>query len=156
LGHPGTSILYKIIKDTQAAVHPRSLKVPCMACSKGKLVIQPAPVNTERSIPRFLEQLCADVCGPTDPPSGPFQMFLAIICASSKWSQVALLSTRNLVFSRILAHILKLKAQFPDNRLMKLQVDNASEFTSHTFDDFCITAGIDVQYQCPTSIFKMA
>jgi hypothetical protein len=101
-----------------------------------------------------LEQLHADVCGPIDPPNGPFQFFLEIVCASSKWSQVALLSTRNLVLSKMLAHILKLKAQFPDNPLMKLRVDNAGEFTSQNFDDFCIIAGIDAQYSVPHVHFQ--
>jgi hypothetical protein len=41
LDHPGTNMFYKIIKDTQgisATVHPKSLKDPCLACFKGKLV----------------------------------------------------------------------------------------------------------------------
>lgn len=71
---------------------------------------------------------------------------MATIDASSKWSQVSLLSTCNLVFSRLLAHILSLKAQFPDYPIKKLRVDNAGEFTSKTFDDFCLSAGIEVKY----------
>jgi hypothetical protein len=37
---------------------------------------------------------------------------------------------------------------------MKLRVDNAGEFTSQAFDDFCITVGIDVQYQVPHVHFQ--
>jgi hypothetical protein len=104
---------HRIIKDTIGVpndVHPSSLTQPCLACSQGKLIIQPSISKTPMSIPPFLHQLKADVCGPVDPPSGPFCFFLVIIDSSTKWSQVSLLSTRDLVFPRILAHILKLKA----------------------------------------------
>lgn len=97
-------------------------------------------------IPKFLQRIQADVCGPIDPPSGPFRYFLVIIDAPTKWSQVSLLSTRNLVFPRILSHILKLKLQFPENPIKTIRVDNAGEFTSKTFDTFCETAGIDIEY----------
>lgn len=109
LGHPGMSMFHKIIQDTKGipnTVHPRSLKDPCLACSQGKMTTMPSSSTTKKNIPNFLERLHADVCGPINPPSGPFQFFLAIIDASTKWSQVSLLSTHNLVFSRILAHIL--------------------------------------------------
>ena len=96
---------------------------------------------------KFLERLHADVCGPIDPPSGPFRFFLVIIDASSKQSQISLLSRRNLVFPRILAHILKLKAQFPEHPIKVLRVDNAGEFfTSKIFEDFCMATGIDTKY----------
>jgi hypothetical protein len=57
-----------------------------------------------------------------------------------------LLSTRNLVFSQILAYIFKLKAKFPENFIKILRVDNVGEFTSKSFDNFCTAAGIDTQY----------
>ena len=99
-----------------------------MACSQGKLVLRPTVSKTIYEMSKFLERLHADMCGPIDPPSGPFRFFLVIIDASSKWSQIYLLSTRNLVFPRILAHILKLKAQFPEHPIKVLRVDNVGEF----------------------------
>jgi hypothetical protein len=45
-----------------------------------------------------------------------------------------------------LAHILKLKAHFPEDPIKTLRVDNAGEFTSHTFDDFCTASEIDVEH----------
>lgn len=44
-----------------------------------------------------------------------------------------LLSTRNLVFSRILANIIKLRSQFPEHQIKTLRVDGAGEFTSKTW-----------------------
>lgn len=149
LGHPRTQMFHKIMKDAQGipnTVHPASLKSPYLACSHGKLTIRPSPSTTNKRIPRFQERIHADVCGPVDPPSGPFQFCLTTIDTSSKWSQVSLLSTRTLGFSRLLAHILRLKAQFPDHPIKKLRVDNAGKFTSKTFDDFCVASGIEVEY----------
>lgn len=149
LGHPGTSTFQKIIRSSHgipANVHPKSMLIPCEACSKGKLITRPAPQTSEKRIPNFLERIHADVCGPIEPQSGPFRYFLAIICASSKWSRVSLLSTRNMVLPRILGHILRLKAQFLDFPIKVLRVDNAGEFTSKHFKEFCNAAGIDIQY----------
>jgi hypothetical protein len=94
------------------------------------------------------------VCRSVDPPGEPLHFFLVIIDSSTKWSQVLLLLTRNLVFLQIVAHILKLKAQFPDNPIKILRVGNAGEFTSKSFDEFCTAAGIDTQYPVPYVHFQ--
>lgn len=140
-------MFHKIIRDTKGipiTVPPRSKKTPYLACSQGKMITRPSPSTTEKNIPKFLERIQA--CRPVDPPTAPFRFFLAVIDSSTKWSQVSLLSTQNLVFPRILAHILKLKAQFLDHPVRILRVDNAGKFTSKTFNDFCTSLGIDVQY----------
>lgn len=157
LGHPGLTMFKRIIKDSEGipkSISPASLKDVCLACSQGKLSLRPASSKTDYRIPQFLERIHADVCGPVDPPSGPFRFFLAIIDASSKWTQVSLLSTRNLVFARLLAHILKLKTQFLEYPIKTIRVDNAGEFTSKTFDDFCMTIGVDVEYPVPYVHFQ--
>ena len=41
-----------------------------------------------------------------------------------------LLSTRNVAFARLLAQIIRLRAQFPDYPVKKIRLDNAREFTS--------------------------
>lgn len=92
LGHPGTSMFQKILKSTKGippTVHPSAMRGPCLACSEGKLILRPAPATTEAKIPNFMERLHADVCGSIEPASGPFRFFLAVIDASSKWSQVS-------------------------------------------------------------------
>lgn len=79
LGHPGTSMYHRILKDTHGippTVNPTSMKEACVACAQGKLQIRPSVSKTTNKIPAFLEQLNVDVCGPIDPPSGPFQFFL--------------------------------------------------------------------------------
>lgn len=59
-----------------------------------------------------------------------------------------------MVLSRLLAHILKLKAQFPESPIKTIRVDNAGEFTSKTFEDFCMTMGIETQYSVPHVNFQ--
>lgn len=157
LGHPGTSMYQRITKDGTGiprSVRPASLKNTCTACSQGKLITRPATLKLANKIPNFLEQINADVCGPIDPPSGPFRFFLVIIDSSTKWIQVSLLATRNSVFARIIANILKLRAQFPDNPIKTLRVDGAGEFTSKAFDTFCSITGIDPQYSVPYVHFQ--
>lgn len=152
LGHPGTSMYQIILRDTRGIpniVHPTSMKKPCVACAQGKLQIRPSVSKTVHKIPVFLEQLNVDVCGPIEPPSGPFCFFLVMIFSSTKWSQVSLMSTRNLVIARLLTQLLRLRAQFPNSPIRTIRIDNAGEFTSPTFDDLCNTLGITIQYSVP-------
>jgi hypothetical protein len=53
-------------------------------------------------------------CGPIHPPCGPCIYFMVLVDASTRWSYVCLLSTRNLSFVRLLAQIIRLRAQFSD------------------------------------------
>ena len=48
------------------------------------------------------------------PPSGSFYYFMGVKDASSSFSHVTLLSTRNMALPRLLILIIKLRTQFPD------------------------------------------
>ena len=76
----------------------------------------------------------------------PFIHHVDLIDASTRWSHVCLLATRNIAFSRLLAQIIKLWAQFPDYPLKKIRLDNAGEFTSQTFTDYCMSVGINIEH----------
>ena len=52
----------------------------------------------------------------------------------------------NIVFSRLLAQIIKSWAQFLDYPIKSIRLDNASEFTSQTFTDYCISVGINIEH----------
>jgi hypothetical protein len=69
---------------------------------------------------------------------------MVLIDASTRWSHVCLLSTRNVAFARLFAQIIKLQAQFPDHPIQSIRMDNAGEFTSQTFYDYCMSIGINV------------
>ena len=71
---------------------------------------------------------------------------MVLIDASTRWSNVCLLSTRNVTFVRLLAQIIRLWAQFPDYSIKKIRLDNAGEFTSQAFNNYCMSIGIDVEY----------
>jgi hypothetical protein len=59
--------------------------------------------EVEKESPRFQERIQGDICGPIQPPYGPFRCFMVLIDASCKWSHVCLLSTRNVIFVKCLA-----------------------------------------------------
>ena len=71
---------------------------------------------------------------------------MELIDASSKWSYVCLLSTHNLTFAKLLAQIIKLRAHFLDNQIKTIRLDNAGEFTSKLFLDFCSVTGMEVEH----------
>ena len=74
---------------------------------------------------------------------------MVLIDASTRWSDVCLLSTRNVVFARLLTQIIKLIAHFPNYPIKSMRLDNACEFTSQVFDDFCSSLGIVVEHPIP-------
>ena len=109
LGHPGISMMRRIVQNsTGHLLTSRQILVTdgytCVACSKGKLIIRPyfTKVITFAS-PAFLERIQGDICGPIHPPSGHFRYFMVLIDASTQWSHVCLLSSRNVSFARLLA-----------------------------------------------------
>ena len=71
---------------------------------------------------------------------------MVLIDASSRWSHVCLLSTRNIAFDRLLAQIIRLQAHFPEYPIKKIRLDNAGEFISKTFDDYFMLVGIEVEH----------
>ena len=71
---------------------------------------------------------------------------MVLIDASTRWSHVCLLSTRNVVFARLLAQMFKLRAHFLDYPIKTIRLDKASEFTSQTVTDYCMSIGINVKH----------
>ncbi|KAK1406586.1 hypothetical protein QVD17_42024 [Tagetes erecta] len=152
LGHPGSTMMNRIIENThghslKGQKIPQADKMPlCTSCSHGKLITRPSKLKVEKELPMFLERIQGDICGPIHPSSGPFRYFMVQIDASSRWSHVSLLSTRNVAFAKFLAQIIKLRAHFPDYTIKTVRLDNAGEFTSHAFNDYCMSVGIVVEH----------
>ncbi|KAM1202909.1 hypothetical protein ACFX2J_018794 [Malus domestica] len=61
----------------------------------------------------------------------------------------ALLSKRNAAFSKLLAQFIKLRAPHPNYPIKSIRLDNAGEFTSKTFDDYCMSVGVEVEHPVP-------
>ncbi|TQD68909.1 hypothetical protein C1H46_045558 [Malus baccata] len=154
LGHLGSTMMRRIITNSDR--HPllsRHIAItndnPCKACSQGKLVIRSSQLKVDAESPSFLQRIQGDICEPIQPSCGPFRYFMVLVDAFTRWSYVCFLYTRNVAFARLLAQIIKLRTQFSDYSIKSIRLDNASELTSQTFDDYCITLGIDVEHHVP-------
>jgi hypothetical protein len=134
-----------------ANVHPlNDLKIllskdlSCAACSLGKLIIRSSKNKIENESHLFLERIQGDICGSISPLCGPFRYFMVLIDATTRWSHACLLAIRNIVFVRLLAQIIQLRADFLDYQIKSIRLDNAREFTSQFFNDYCMSIGIKV------------
>nr|ACY01924.1 hypothetical protein [Beta vulgaris] len=125
LGHPGTRMMHRIIENSNGhsiknVKIPRSNELTCSACSLGKMIIRTSINKIATESPMFLERIQGDICGPIHPACGPFRYFMTLIDASTRWSHVSLLSSRNVAFAKLLAQIIRLRTQFPDHTIKKI------------------------------------
>ena len=73
LGHPGSIMMRRIIENSHGhslkdqKIHQMN-KIPCTACSLGKLIMRPSPGKIAIESPTFLERIQGDICGPIHPP----------------------------------------------------------------------------------------
>ena len=154
LGHPGIGMMRKNIDNSighslPTKRFPKSSDFVCTACASGKLIIKPSYLKVKNESLNFLERIQGDICGPIQPLSGPFRYFMVLIDASTRWSHVCLLSTRNHAFAKIIAQIIKLRANHPENRIKTIRMDNATEFSSRAFNDYCMAMGIHLEHSVP-------
>ena len=117
-------------------------KYVCIKCAKGKLILRPTHLKIRIEPLKFLERIQCDICGPMEPFFGLFIYFMVLNDASARWSYVYLLSTRNHAFDKIMSQIIKLKAHHPEYRIQSIRMDNAAEFSSHAFNEYCMVLGI--------------
>ena len=80
---------------------------------------------------------------------------MVLIYASTRWSHICLLSTRNVAFARLLAQIIRLRAQFPNYPIKKNHLDNASEFTSQALMTIACQLELMLNILLPIHILKM-
>jgi hypothetical protein len=45
-----------------------------------------------------------------------------------------------------MSQIIKLKTHYLEHRIQSIRMDNAAEFSSHAFNDYCMALGIQVQH----------
>jgi hypothetical protein len=74
---------------------------------------------------------------------------MVLIDASTRWSHVCLLSTRNHAFAKIMMQVIRLKASYPEHQIQKIRLDNAAEFASRAFNDYSMAQGIHVKHSVP-------
>jgi hypothetical protein len=124
------------------AKFPQSLDFTCTACATEKLILRPSSLKIQAEPLKFLERIQGDICGPIQPLSGPFRYFMVLIDASTRWSYVCLLSTQNHAFAKIIAQVIKLKAEHPEHQIQSIRMDNVAEFSSRAFNDYCMALGL--------------
>ena len=146
LVHLGSSMMRRIIEQSHGHPLKNQREFPCDPCSQGKLIVRPSFNKIVSESPVFLERIHGDICGTTHPLCRPFRYFMVLIDASTRWSHVSLLSTRNVAFVKLLAQMTKLRAQFPDYPIKTIRLDNAGEFTSQTLNDYCMSIGINIEH----------
>ena len=71
---------------------------------------------------------------------------MILIDASTRWSHICLLSSYNVAFAKQLAYIIRLRAKFSDYSDKSIRLDNAGEFSSRAFDDFCLFLEITIDH----------
>ena len=153
MGHPGRIVMRRILKSSHMHPLTRSLGsiqgIACQTCSMGKLITKPSYDKIRSNPPIFIQQIQGDICGSIHPPCGPFRYFIVLVDVSTHWSHVCLLSIMNTGFSKLLAQVIKLKAHHLDYPIKSIRLDNAGEFTSKTFDDYCMSVGVEVEHHVP-------
>ena len=113
------------------------------------MIKKPSQWQLPIELPPPLHWIQGDICGPINPPLSSFRYFLVLIDASESHLEVALLTTRNLVFSRIIVILLRYKNHFLEYPVKFLRMNNALEFRSHVFENYCTASGITLTYVAP-------
>jgi hypothetical protein len=132
--------------DLKDAKFSKSNDFVCTSCAMEKLILWPSPLKIHAEPLRFLECIQGDIYGPIQPLCGPSIYFMVLIDASTRWSHVYLLSTRNHVFAKFITQVIRLEVNYPEYRIKSIRMDNVAEFSSQTFNDYCIAQGIKVQH----------
>jgi hypothetical protein len=100
--------------DLKDVKFPKSNNFVCTSCAMGKLILRPSPLKIHAEPLRFLECIKGDIYGPIQSLCGPFRYFMVLINASTRWSHVCLLSTRDHAFAKFMMQVIMLKANFPE------------------------------------------
>jgi hypothetical protein len=160
LDHPGIGMMRKIIgnytgHDLKDANFLKSNDFMCTSCAMGKQILRPSPLKIHAEPLRFLERIQGDIRGPIQPLCDPFRYFIALIDAFIRWSHVCLLSTYNHAFAKFMTQVIRLKANYPEYRIKSIRMDNATEFSSQAFNDYCMPQGIEVHHFVPYTHTQM-
>jgi hypothetical protein len=135
--------------DLKDAKFPKSNDFVCTSCAMGKLILRSSPLKIHDEPLRFLECIQGDICGSIQPLCCPFRYFIVLIDASTGWSHMCLLYTRNHAFAKFMTQVIRLKTNYPEYRIKSICMDNAAEFSSRDFNDYCMAQGIEVHHFVP-------
>lgn len=66
--------------------------------------------------------------------------------ASTRWSHICLLSTRNQVSAILLDQLIQIRAHLPDYPIKKTRLDNAAKKLSQAFYKYFMSIGTDIEH----------
>ena len=149
IGHLGTTMFRRmipILSGHEVCQGDANKIGVCNACAQGEMINRPSRWKLPTELLPRLHCLHGDICGPITPASGPFRYFMVLVDAAGIHFEVSLLSTRNIVFSKLLAMLIKFRTHYPDFPVKTLRMNNAQEFKSQHFEDYCMATGIELTY----------
>ena len=149
MGHPRTMTfrwMIPILSGHEVCQGGANKVGVCSACTQGKMINRPSCWKLPTELSPRLHRLHGDICGPIIPASGPFRYFMVLVDVAGIHFEVSLLSTRNIVFAKLLAMLIKFKTHNPDFPVKTLRMDNAAKFKSHYFEDYCVATRIELTY----------
>ena len=79
----------------------------CVACIQGKYIKRPSGWTLPTELPPPLFRLHGNICGPINPLSRAFMYYFVLVDASGNHLEVSLIQTRNMVFPKLLAILLR-------------------------------------------------
>jgi hypothetical protein len=115
----------------------------------GMLILRPSPLKIHAEPLKFLERIQENICCPIQLLCGPFRYFMVLIDASTRWSHVCLLSTRNPAFTKFMTQVIRLKTNCLEYRIKSIRMNNVAKFSSRAFNNYCMAQGIKVQHSVP-------
>ena len=118
----------------------------CNACVQGKMINRPSRWKLPTELPPRLHRLHGDTYGSITPALGPFKYFMVLVDVAGIYFEVSLLSTRNIMFSKLLAMLIKFRTHYPNFPVKTLRMDNVQGFKSQHFEDYCMATRIELTY----------
>ena len=86
----------------------------CIACAQGKMINKPSKWTLPTELPPRLHHLHGDICGPITSASRLFKYFMVLMDAAGIHFEVSLLSSRNIVFAKVFAMLIKFRTYHLD------------------------------------------
>jgi hypothetical protein len=147
----GNSISHNLIESK----FPKSSYFICTACVSEKLILRHSPPKIQVESLKFIKRIQGDICGPIQPLSGPFMDFMVFINACTRWSHVCRLSKRDHVFAKFMMQAIRLKEKKFEHRIQSVWLDSVVEFSSRTFNDYCMPKELKCHIRCHMCIPRM-
>jgi hypothetical protein len=135
-----------ISHDLKDAKFPQSNDFVCTLFAMGKLILWSSPLKIHTETLKFLKHIQGDICGHIQLLCEPFRYFMVLVDASTRWSHVCLLFTCNHAFTKFMTQVIRFKVNYPEYGIKSIHIDNATEFSSQVFNDYCMAQGIEVQH----------